>query len=52
VALKSRLALNASVKRDKAWNTAPAAQSVVGAVMKLSLGAAPERRIGAAFLRH
>jgi H+-transporting ATPase len=38
-ALKSRLALNASVKRDHAWTTVPAAQLVVGDVVKLSLGA-------------
>jgi H+-transporting ATPase len=38
-ALKSRLALNASVKRDNAWKTVPAADLVVGDVVKLSLGA-------------
>jgi H+-transporting ATPase len=38
-ALKSRLALNASVKRNNAWTTIPAAQLVVGDVVKLSLGA-------------
>jgi H+-transporting ATPase len=38
-ALKSRLALNASVKRDNAWITVPATQLVVGDVVKLSLGA-------------
>jgi H+-transporting ATPase len=38
-ALKSRLALNASVKRDNAWITIPAAQLVVGDIVKLSLGA-------------
>jgi H+-transporting ATPase len=38
-ALKSRLALNASVKRDNAWVTVPAAQLVVGDIVKLSLGA-------------
>ena len=38
-ALKSRLALNASVKRDNAWTTVPAAQLVVGDTVKLSLGA-------------
>lgn len=38
-ALKSRLALNASVKRDNAWKTIPAAELVVGDVVKLSLGA-------------
>jgi H+-transporting ATPase len=38
-ALKSRLALNASVRRDNAWTTVPAAQLVVGDVVKLSLGA-------------
>jgi H+-transporting ATPase len=38
-ALKSRLALNVSVKRDNAWTTVPAAQLVVGDTVKLSLGA-------------
>jgi H+-transporting ATPase len=38
-ALKSRLALNASVKRDNAWKTMPATELVVGDVIKLSLGA-------------
>jgi H+-transporting ATPase len=38
-ALKSRLALSASVKRDNAWGTVAAAQLVVGDVVKLSLGA-------------
>jgi H+-transporting ATPase len=38
-ALKSRLALNAAVKRDNAWATVPAADLVVGDVVKLSLGA-------------
>jgi H+-transporting ATPase len=38
-ALKSRLALNASVKRDNAWTTVLAAQLVVGDIVKLSLGA-------------
>jgi H+-transporting ATPase len=38
-ALKSRLALNASVKRDNGWKTVPAADLVVGDVVKLSLGA-------------
>jgi H+-transporting ATPase len=37
-ALKSRLALNASVRRDGAWKTVPAAELVPGDVMKLSLG--------------
>ena len=37
-AMKSRLALNASVKRDNAWITIPAAGLVVGDVVKLSLG--------------
>ena len=37
-ALKSRLALNASVRRDGAWNTIPAADLVPGDVVKLSLG--------------
>jgi H+-transporting ATPase len=38
-ALKSRLALNASVQRDGAWKTMPAAELVPGDVVKLSLGA-------------
>src|SRR5580700_9526126 len=38
-ALKSRLALNASVKRDNAWSNVAAAQLVVGDLVKLSLGA-------------
>jgi H+-transporting ATPase len=38
-ALKSRLALNASVRRDSAWKTVPADQLVQGDVIKLSLGA-------------
>jgi H+-transporting ATPase len=37
-ALNSRLALNASVKRDGAWKTVPAAELVRGDVVKLSLG--------------
>jgi len=37
-ALKSRLALNASVRRDGAWKTVPAAQLVPGDIVKLSLG--------------
>src|SRR5579863_248772 len=37
-ALKSRLALNASVRRDGAWKTLPAAELVPGDVVKLSLG--------------
>ena len=37
-ALKSRLALNASVLRDSAWKRIPAAQLVVGDMIKLSLG--------------
>ena len=37
-ALKSRLALNASVRRDGAWRTMPAAELVPGDVVKLSLG--------------
>ena len=37
-ALKSRLALNASVRRDGAWKTVPAAQLVPGDLVKLSLG--------------
>jgi H+-transporting ATPase len=38
-ALKSRLAFSASVRRDNAWKTVPAAQLVQGDVIKLSLGA-------------
>jgi len=37
-ALKSRLALNASVRRDDAWKTVPATELVRGDVVKLSLG--------------
>lgn len=37
-ALKSRLALNASVRRDGVWKTVPAAELVAGDVIKLSLG--------------
>ena len=37
-ALKSRLALNASVRRDGVWKTIPAAELVPGDVVKLSLG--------------
>ncbi len=37
-ALKSRLALNASVRRDGAWKTVPAAGLVRGDTVKLSLG--------------
>ena len=37
-ALKSRLALNSSVRRDGAWKTVPAAELVPGDVVKLSLG--------------
>jgi H+-transporting ATPase len=38
-ALKSRLSLTASVRRDGAWKTLPAAGLVQGDVVKLSLGA-------------
>ena len=38
LALKSRLALSASVLRDDAWKTIPAADLVPGDLMKLSLG--------------
>ena len=38
-ALKSRLALTASARRDGAWQTIPAATLVQGDVVKLSLGA-------------
>src|ERR1700683_1229366 len=37
-ALKSRLALNASVRRDGAWKTIPAVELVPGDIVKLSLG--------------
>ncbi len=37
-ALNSRLALNASVERDSAWKTVPAAELVRGDLVKLSLG--------------
>jgi H+-transporting ATPase len=37
-ALKSRLALNASVLRDGAWATLPAAEMVPGDIAKLTLG--------------
>jgi len=37
-ALKSRLALNASVRRDGIWKTVPAADVVRGDLVKLSLG--------------
>ena len=38
-ALKSRLALNAAVKRGNDWKTVPATELVVGDVVELSLGA-------------
>ena len=38
-ALKSRLALNASARRDKVWATVPAAELVPGDMVKLSVGA-------------
>jgi H+-transporting ATPase len=38
-ALKSRLALNASVQRDGAWKIVPSAEVVPGDLLKLSLGA-------------
>ncbi len=38
-ALRSRLALNASVRRDGVWRTMPAAELVPGDIVKLSLGA-------------
>ena len=37
-ALKSRLAMNASVERDGYWKTVPAAELVPGDVVKLTLG--------------
>jgi H+-transporting ATPase len=38
-ALKSRLALNASVRRDNTWATVPASGLVPGDIVKMSLGA-------------
>jgi H+-transporting ATPase len=38
-ALRSRLALSASVRRDNVWATVPAAELVPGDIIKLSLGA-------------
>ena len=38
-ALKSRLALNASVRRNNVWATVPATELVPGDIVKLSLGA-------------
>jgi H+-transporting ATPase len=38
LALKSRLALNASVRRDGVWKAVPAAELVRGDLVKLSLG--------------
>jgi H+-transporting ATPase len=38
-ALKSRLALNASVHRDNVWATVPATELVPGDIVKLSVGA-------------
>lgn len=52
-ALKSRLALNASVRRDNAWTILPASQLVPGDIIKLSLGsvvAADVRLIAGAVL--
>src|ERR1035438_1043064 len=37
-ALQSRLALNASARRDGIWKTIPAAELVIGDLVKLSLG--------------
>jgi H+-transporting ATPase len=37
-ALKSRLALNASVRRDRIWKVVPAAELVPGDIVKLTLG--------------
>ncbi|MDR8397416.1 cation-transporting P-type ATPase [Paraburkholderia sp. USG1] len=55
-ALKSRLAMNASVLRDGAWSIVPAADLVKGDVVKLSLGGvvAADMRIvsGNALLDH
>jgi H+-transporting ATPase len=52
-ALKSRLALSASVRRDGAWRNIPAAELVPGDIVKLSLGsvvAADVRLIAGAVL--
>ncbi len=52
-ALKSRLAVSASVRRDGAWHTLTAPELVLGDVVKLSLGAvvpADVRLIGGAVL--
>ncbi|MGB7593430.1 MAG: cation-transporting P-type ATPase, partial [Terriglobia bacterium] len=38
-ALKARLALNASVRRDNVWATVPATELVPGDMVKLSVGA-------------
>ncbi|MFJ2990790.1 HAD-IC family P-type ATPase [Collimonas sp. NPDC087041] len=38
-ALKSRLALNATVRRDGSWSTQPASDLVPGDIVKLTLGA-------------
>ncbi len=43
-ALKSRLTLNASVRRDGVWKNLPATELVPGDVVKLSLGARRCRR--------
>jgi H+-transporting ATPase len=52
-ALRSRLALNASVRRDGRWKTIPAAELVTGDIVKLSLGgvvAADVRLVGGSVL--
>jgi len=52
-ALKSRLALTASVRRDGAWKSIPAAELVPGDAVKLSLGAvvaADVRLVGGSIL--
>src|ERR1035437_8080971 len=52
-ALKSRLAVTASARRDGVWKTLPAAELVQGDVVKLSLGAvvpADVRLIGGSVL--
>jgi magnesium-transporting ATPase (P-type) len=46
-ALKSRLALNASVRRDGAWKTIPATLLVPGDLVKLSLGRVVAAALGA-----
>jgi H+-transporting ATPase len=44
-ALKSRLAMNASVQRDGRWKTVPATELVPGDMVKLTLGGVAGRRL-------